>query len=164
MGLFTTLGEMRILLVDGNEWVRDSLTLLFEAEGCHVLALETGDDALVALNTDRYDILISDYRLPDMDGLELFVLAKGSHPHAMKILVTAYGDTDIVAKGAKAGVDGFLQKPLTMEALKGAIRVLIEKRSPKKRPLSAPVETPMNGQPLETDSGWSTMPRKIGTP
>jgi DNA-binding NtrC family response regulator len=57
-----------------------------------LLALETAEEGVDALKSDSYDIIISDYRLPGMDGLEFFKLIGESHPNAIMILATAYGN------------------------------------------------------------------------
>jgi len=134
--------SLKILLVDGDECIRDSLSLFFEGEWCYFLALETAEEALKALHSHRFDIVISEYRLPDMDGLELFRLATASHCHAIKILVTAYGDRDIVSEAAGMAIDGFIQKPFAPEAIKASIGLLIEKHEKKNSHLPAAVETP----------------------
>ena len=59
MNIFSTLQGMKILLVDDDEWIRDSVCLLFEAEGCDLLALETAEEGLKALSQQNYDIIIS---------------------------------------------------------------------------------------------------------
>ena len=137
MGLVSKLRNMKILLVDDNEWIRDSLRLFFEAEGCHLLALETAEEALQELNRQSYDIIISDYRLPDMDGLELLGLVGNSHPHTMKILVTAYGNTDIVSEAIRTEIDDLIQKPLTIEVINQSLNQLMEKREKKNYHLHA---------------------------
>jgi two-component system response regulator (stage 0 sporulation protein F) len=128
MGLFSRLGNMKMLLVDDDEWIRDSLTLLFEGEGCHFKALETAEEAMQELNRQSCDIIICDYKLPGMDGLEFFGRVKESHPQVMKVLVTAYGDSDIVSQAASLGIDDFIQKPFTSEAIKESLEFLVDKR------------------------------------
>lgn len=137
MGLFSKLRKMKILLVDDDEWIRDSLSVFFEAEGCHLLALETAEEALQVLNRQSYDIIISDYRLPGMDGLELLSLIGNSHPHAMKILVTAYGNKDVVSEASRIGIDDLIQKPFKIEVVKESIAQLMEKREKKNHDLHA---------------------------
>ena len=61
---------MKILLIDDDEWIRDSLRLFFEGEECHLKAIEKAEEGLKILKNENYDIIIVDYRLPDMDGLE----------------------------------------------------------------------------------------------
>jgi len=64
MDLFNQLKSMEILLIDDDEWIRDSLCVFFESEGCHLTALETAEEGMEALKNHDYDILITDYRLP----------------------------------------------------------------------------------------------------
>ena len=60
MNLFSKLRKMKILLIDDDHWIRDSLRIFFEAEGCHLLALETAEEGIAALEEDTYDIIIVD--------------------------------------------------------------------------------------------------------
>ena len=72
MNLFATLKEKRLLLIDDDEWIRDSLSLFFELQGCSLVALETAEEGLKELSRRSYDIIIADYKLPGMNGLEFF--------------------------------------------------------------------------------------------
>ena len=81
---------MKILLIDDDEWIRDSLRLFFEAEGCPLLALETAEEGLVALWENTYDIIIVDYKLPGLNGIEFLKRIRFAHSDAIKILITAY--------------------------------------------------------------------------
>jgi DNA-binding NtrC family response regulator len=134
MGIFNELTDMKILLVDDDEWIRDSLSQFFEAEGCHLLALETAEEGVDALKSDSYDIIISDYRLPSMDGLEFFKLIGESHPDAIMILVTAYGNIDIACEAIKIGIHDLIQKPFTTETIEKSLSRLIEKHKKKSPP------------------------------
>jgi CheY-like chemotaxis protein len=69
MGIFCRIKNMKIQLVDDDEWIRDSLSLFFEAEGCNLLTFETAEEGMEAVKKQAYDIVISDYKLPGMDGL-----------------------------------------------------------------------------------------------
>ncbi len=112
---------MKILLVDDDEWIRDSVGLLFEAEGCDLLALETAEEGLKALSHQNYDIIISDYKLPGMDGLEFLKQIQGSHPNAIKIMITAYMNAFLVSEGKKIGVQDFIAKPFSSETLEASL-------------------------------------------
>jgi DNA-binding response OmpR family regulator len=112
---------MKILLVDNDEWIRDSLCMLFEAEGCNLLALETAEEGLKALECQSYDIIISDYKLPGMDGLEFLRQIQGSHPSAVKIMITAYMNESLASEGRKIGVQDFIAKPFSSETLEASL-------------------------------------------
>ena len=58
MNLFATLKEKRLLLIDDDEWIRDSLSLFFELQGCSLMALETAEEGLKELSRSSYDIIL----------------------------------------------------------------------------------------------------------
>lgn len=128
MDLFRELRRMKILLIDDDEWIRDSLRLWFEGEGCHLTAVETAEEGMEALKQQTYEIMIVDYKLPGMDGLEFFNRIQGAYPHAMKILITAYGSERVVPEMARLGIQGFIEKPFTTNTVEAALCRLIENR------------------------------------
>ena len=77
MDLFSEIRGMKILLIDDDEWIRDSLRIFFEAEGCHILALETAEEVLTVIEDQIFDLIIVDYKLPGMDGIEFLKRISG---------------------------------------------------------------------------------------
>ena len=126
MDLFSKLKKMKILLIDDDEWIRDSLALFFEGEGCQLLALETAEEGIEAMKKQAFDIVISDYRLPGMDGLSFFRHVQKSHPSVMKILITAYGSEEVMSEASELGVHDFIDKPFTSETIETSLSRLIE--------------------------------------
>ena len=110
MNLFNKLKNMEIVLIDDDEWIRDSLSMFFESEGCHLTTLETAEEGMDALKKRSYDIIIADYKLPGMDGLEFFRQLEKSHPDVMKILITAYRSEEVVSEADRMGIHGFINK------------------------------------------------------
>ena len=128
MSLFSKLREMRILLIDDDEWIRDSLSLFSQSERCHLLALETAEEGLEEINRQAYDIIITDYKLPGMDGLEFLERINCSYPDALTIMITAYGSKDIFLKARKARVQEFIDKPFTIDTIEDSLSRLIRNR------------------------------------
>ena len=126
MDLFEKLRNMSVLLIDDDEWIRDSLNLFFTGEGCHLLGLATAEEAIEAIKQIKYDIVISDYKLPGMNGLEFFRQTEKSIPNTMKILITAYGSDEMQSDALRCGIDDFIQKPLTTQALERSLTNLLE--------------------------------------
>ena len=126
MKLFIKLRQMKILLIDDDEWIRDSLGLYFEGEGCHLLALETAEEGVEALKKQDYDIVMVDYRLPGMDGLEFLKRIQKTQPHALKVLITAYKSEGVVSEALKIGVQDFIEKPFTTKTIEESLTRLIE--------------------------------------
>ena len=128
MNLFNELKKMKILLIDDDEWIRDSLALFLEAEGCHLMALETAEEGLEALQEQTYDIVICDYKLPGLDGLEFLRRVKKCQPNVMDVLITAYGNQEVVSEAKKIGVQDFIAKPFSSETIEASLARLIQNR------------------------------------
>ena len=128
MDLFRKLKEMKILLIDDDKWIRDSLSIFFEYEGCHLLALETAEEAMEVLKMHDYDIIIVDYKLPGMDGLALLKRIQDSHLDAMKILITAYRSEVVISEAINMGVKEIIEKPFTSKIIEATLSRLIEAR------------------------------------
>ena len=106
----------RVLLVDDDPMIRDSMRLFFEAEeGCQYTSVESAERALEELAGATYDLIISDYKLPGMDGLEFLGSVRESHPTAAKIFITAYGGPGLFSQAEQMGISGCIEKPLTPE-------------------------------------------------
>ncbi len=126
MDLFQKLRSMKILLIDDDEWIRDSLELFFVAEKCNLLALATAEEGMKALSKQTYDIIICDYKLPGMDGLAFFKGIQKAHPEAFKVLITAYGNENMMNEATRIGIHDFIQKPLTTNALEKSLAGLVQ--------------------------------------
>ena len=116
MDLFSKIREMKILLIDDDEWIRDSLSIFFEAEGCRVMALETAEEGLSAVEDQAFDLIIVDYKLPGLDGLEFLKRIHTSQAGAIKILITAYRNENVVSEAKKLKVQGFIETSDTIMA------------------------------------------------
>ena len=126
MSLSDQLKNMKILLIDDDEWIRDSMSLFFEEEGCHLLALETAEGALEALMHQTYEIIITDYRLPGIDGLEFLRRIQSKNLDAVTILITAYGDDEVISEAKRIGVHDIINKPFNSEDIEASLGRLIE--------------------------------------
>ncbi len=126
MDLYEKLRNMRILVIDDDEWIRDALELFFVAERCHLLALASAEEGMMALSEQPYDIIICDYKLPGMDGLAFFKGIQKSHPDALKVLITAYGNENMMNEVTRTGIHDFIQKPLTTNALEKSLVRLVQ--------------------------------------
>jgi DNA-binding NtrC family response regulator len=128
MRAFGELQKLKTLLVDDDEFIRDSLRLFFESKNCFLLAVETAEEGIQALERQSYDIVITDYKLPGMDGLEFLRRIRKHHPGVMKILITAYGSKAVFTEAHIIGIDEFIEKPFTPEIVEASLSRIIEKR------------------------------------
>ena len=125
MNFLARLKQKKILLIDDDEWIRDSMGLFFDSEGCQFNAVETAEAGIAELRERDYDIIISDYRLPGMDGLSFFKQIKVTQNAAVKILITAYGDDDLADESSRAGINDYIEKPFDMQDIERALKRLM---------------------------------------
>ena len=133
MDVFSKIREMKILLIDDDEWIRDSLRIFFEAEGCRMLALETAEEGIAAVKKQTFDHFIVDYKLPGLDGLEFLKRIPDTQADAIKILITAYRDESVVSEAKKLKVQGFIEKPFTSDTILASLAYTIKSRDLKGR-------------------------------
>ncbi len=120
---------MTILLVEDDEVVRDSLCTSFEQRGWPLISFATGEECIEKLGGRSCDIIISDYLLPEMDGIELIRRLGDGCKGAAKILITAYGNEKLLSEAIEAGVDDVIDKPFSMKTLEESISRSIGGRS-----------------------------------
>jgi CheY-like chemotaxis protein len=118
---FGKLRNMKTLLIDDDEFVRDSLRILFESRGCFLLAVRTAEEGIEALRGQEFDVIITDYRLPGMDGLDLCRTLQQTHPQAMKIMITAYSSSAVRDEATTIGVHELIEKPITSRAIEDSL-------------------------------------------
>ncbi|MCX5876887.1 MAG: response regulator [Deltaproteobacteria bacterium] len=128
MDLFVRLQGMKVLLVEDDQWIRDSLRRFFANENCALMAVETGEDALEIIKDNACDIIITDYRLPGMDGLEFLKRAQDINAQVKKILLTAYMTEAVISEAFRLGVHEFIEKPFSTEDLEEALSRILEKK------------------------------------
>jgi len=109
--------KARILLVDDDGPIRSSMRLFFEAEGCEFLGVESAEEALEEVERQPYDLIIADYRLPGMDGLEFLRTIMGTLPQTKRIFITAHAGRDLFSEARQMGASGCIEKPLTVEKI-----------------------------------------------
>src|SRR5690242_17572558 len=108
----------KILVVDDQELMRDSLAGTLARESHEVVAAGDGQTAVQRLTGARFDLLISDLRMPRMGGIELLAEAKKLRPEMPVVLMTAFGEVSSAVEAMKRGAYDYLQKPFDGEAIK----------------------------------------------
>lgn len=115
--------KKRILLVDDELGILKALTRLFRLENYELYTAAGGEKALELLGNQRVDLIISDMRMPGMDGSEFLSKARERYPNTVRILLTGYSDIDATAKAINdGGIFGYLAKPWDTEQLKELTR------------------------------------------
>jgi len=100
-----------ILIADDEEPIRHVLTVLLAEQGYFVRAVKDGEEALRELAARDYDALVTDVRMPGMDGLSLVRAVGREAPETTVIVMSAYGSHDLALEAMKAGAYDYLGKP-----------------------------------------------------
>lgn len=111
------LQGLKILLVGNDPCIREALTTALRDEGCRVDGVSSTADGLRGLKKESFDVIISDFNLPGVNGLEFLKTANRQCPAAIKIMLAAYGDVDPMSKAFKCGIDDVIEKPFPFESL-----------------------------------------------
>jgi ActR/RegA family two-component response regulator len=110
-----------ILVMEDDLSVATGLEMILSEEGYTVNLADTGMLAMEAFRQKRFDLLVADLRLPDIDGMEVIKQVKAENPETEVIVITGYGTTATAVEAMKLGVHDFLPKPFTEDQIKTAI-------------------------------------------
>lgn len=116
--------DKRILIVDDEENIAVSMAdvLIGQEAGYQVAVANSGEEALSRMAAQTWDLVVTDLRMPGINGLELIKQARTRFPHTHHILMTAHGDTHIEATAYWLGVSRYLSKPFRMPELVTAVQ------------------------------------------
>jgi two-component system response regulator GlrR len=120
----------RLLLVDDDPGLLKLLGMRLVSEGYSVLTAESGPEALRMLSRDKVDLVVSDLRMDEMDGLQLFSEIQKVQPGMPVIILTAHGSIPDAVAATQQGVFSFLTKPVDKDALYKAIDDALEQSAP----------------------------------
>ena len=109
--------ELTILLVDDEEDIRDVLEMSLADMGYSVHTAENGDDALKLFAKTKPPIVLTDIKMPGMDGIELLQTLKRENPDIEVVMITGHGDMDLAIKSLKYEATDFITKPVNIDAL-----------------------------------------------
>lgn len=126
MSSLQALRGKRILLVEGDYHVRDAISIYLARKGCDLLAFKSAEEALPAIERGGFEIIISNYRLPGRNGIELLRSSNDFLPCAVKILLLTRADEDVIAEGKRIGIHDFIEKPFLSRTIEESLYQLIE--------------------------------------
>ncbi len=116
------------MVVEDDKKMRDGLFYVMTKEGYEVDAVDSGEAALGRIKNHAYDLVISDMKLPGIDGMEVLKAVKNYDKDISIIIITAYGSVSAAVSSMKEGADDYVLKPFDMEELKFVVRKVFEKR------------------------------------
>ncbi len=116
--------ERRVLVVDDEPSVADSISQILALDNYKVEVANSAQEALNAFKKARFDLIIVDYKMPEMKGDKLAATIKSLAPQQPILMITAYGEALRFAGNFPLGVDLIVNKPFALEELRDAVRRL----------------------------------------
>jgi two-component system response regulator PilR (NtrC family) len=118
----------KILVVDDEQSLRDVLSIMLKRAGYAVTNVCDGDEAIEQLNKEIFDLVITDLRMPKVDGMEVLKAVKSSSPETVVLVITAFATADSAVEAMKHGAYDYLTKPFQVDEVQLIIRNALEKR------------------------------------
>ena len=123
--------EMKILVVDDEEGARELFNTILSDEGYEVTLAVNGEDALSRMKGVVYDLVVTDIKMPGMDGLQLLQEIRKEGSKADVIMVTAYGEVESYLKAMSLGAAEYINKPIRIKELKRIVHKVLSERKAK---------------------------------
>ncbi len=117
-----TTCRKRILIVDDENLIRWSLCMTLQGEDFEVHLAESAEEAMELTKEIDFDLIITDYRLENIDGLRFAERVKTLSPDTKIFILTAYGTKDLRLKAKEVGVEAFIDKPFDMSLLTKVVK------------------------------------------
>jgi len=111
-----------ILIIDDEENLRHSLAMILDRAGYSVHSVASAAQALENIQCHTYDLIFLDLKIPDMDGLTLLPIIHQDHPEIPVLVLTAYGDPELVKQAMQMGAQDYIRKPVDPSLILDRVR------------------------------------------
>ncbi len=118
----------KILVVDDEQSLREVLSIMLKRAGYAVTSAMDGEEAIELLNKEIFDLVITDLRMPKIDGMEVLKAVKSASPETVVLIITAFASADSAVEAMKQGAYDYLTKPFQVDEVQLIIRNALEKR------------------------------------
>ena len=118
-----------LLVVDDELSMREMLKILLEEDGYEVQLADCGEAAVVMLGANEFDVVLTDLKMDEVDGLDVLKRVKDTNPDTQVVVMTAFATTETAVQAMKAGAYDYVMKPFKVDALKVVISKALEKRA-----------------------------------
>lgn len=123
------MAPKQVLVVDDEQNSREGLSKILTKEGYEVYTAENGKKALMEAENHRFDLIITDLRMPEMDGIEVLEKLRKKNREIGVVIVTAYGEVNSYLKAMNLGAFEYLNKPIHLEELRRVISKALHESS-----------------------------------
>ncbi|HYK97080.1 MAG TPA: response regulator, partial [Candidatus Acidoferrales bacterium] len=128
------MADTCILVVDDEESVATTIEAILKLDGHDVLAVTSGEAAIRLLHERQFDVVLTDLRLADIDGIEILREVQRTSPDTAAIMLTGYASLESAVEALRSGAYDYLMKPSDVEELRATVNRAIEAAS---RPVAA---------------------------
>jgi two-component system response regulator PilR (NtrC family) len=118
----------KVLVVDDEQSLRDVLSIMLKRAGYAVTSAMDGEEAIELLNREIFDLVITDLRMPKIDGMEVLKAVRSVSPETVVLIITAFATADSAVEAMKQGAYDYLTKPFQVDEVQLIIRNALEKR------------------------------------
>jgi len=122
----------KILVVDDDQGIREFLEIMLHREGYDVTCVDDAIKALTRCKKDNFDLILSDLKMPKLDGIGFLKAVKDIRPETMVVLMTAYASPETAVSAMQEGAYDYLEKDFDIEKLKEIVRTALNKKGIKK--------------------------------
>ncbi|HET6515924.1 MAG TPA: response regulator [Thermodesulfovibrionales bacterium] len=122
------MAKPKILVIDDEEIVRVSCKKCLAPEGYDVDVAPSGIEGMKMAETSAYDLILTDLKMPDMDGMEFLLKTREKRPAAKVIMITGYSTVENAVKAIKSGAFNYIEKPFTPDALVAAVKDALDSK------------------------------------
>jgi len=122
--------DARVLVVDDERSMRDLLAIMLKQEGHDVAVVEGGAQAIETLSREVFDLIITDLRMREVDGLAVLRAAKEHSPETVVVVITAFASTETAVEAMKLGAYDYITKPFKMDEIKLVLANALERSAP----------------------------------
>ncbi len=119
--------KSRILVVEDENNMREILKMLLEGEGYDVHIARDGTEGLDCINSDIFDLIITDIKMPGLSGIQILKKALEISPETLVIVITAFGTTESAVEAMKLGAYDYIHKPFKIDEIRLVVKNALEK-------------------------------------
>ena len=116
------------MIVDDEQGIRDLLSFELGSKGYEVVTAQEGSEALERFKKEKFDLVITDLKMPGMDGIALLEALKKIDPQIKVVLITGFGTIETVVAAIKKGAYDFIRKPFELKEIFSLVEKVLSKK------------------------------------